>query len=343
MAWGGRAGLGLQSGGKDGQQEHWQKGGEKGQQAEEQTPKDVVARHPQDGLVSQTSALVVSNGALAMEEEKVKTVITDTGARSRMLGKVMAEELGLIAPEKQVAEGMVVTMAETGDLEWMSSTRAPTELTLSPGKKQGAREGMLVVAEAEGKAGKAGAQACTPGVAEAKGREEKVRAQACVPVVAEAEGVNEKVGAWACSLVTARPEGKDGKVGAQACTSAVAKAGGKDERWEARARVSAATRAEERNEQVETEACVLAASRAEERDVQPLATKQPLITEQPMPPSNAMSHSHAVTIPPTCHANVPITPHLPWPACPCRSDLSNNQLSGAIPPAIWTLTSLTDL
>ncbi|CAI7893404.1 unnamed protein product [Closterium sp. NIES-53] len=56
-----------------------------------------------------------------------------------------------------------------------------------------------------------------------------------------------------------------------------------------------------------------------------------------MPHSNAMSHSHAVTVPPTCHANVPITPHLPGLR---HRSLSNNQLSGDIPPSIRTLTSL---
>ncbi|CAI5968673.1 unnamed protein product [Closterium sp. NIES-64] len=247
MVWRGREEMGLRSGGEDSQQEHRQKGGEKGQQAEEPTPKDVVACHPPDGLVSQISALVVRDGATAMEGEKDKTVITDTGARSRNLGKVMAEELGLIAPEKQLAKGMVVTTAETGELEWMASTHAPTELTLLPGKKQGAQKGMPAVAEAESKAERVGAQTCTPEVVEPEGREEKLRTQACVPAAAEADRENEKVGTWACAPV--RTEGKEGKVWAQACTSAVAKAERKDEGMEARACISAATGAEERDEQ----------------------------------------------------------------------------------------------
>ncbi|CAI5960786.1 unnamed protein product [Closterium sp. NIES-64] len=43
----------------------------------------------------------------------------------------------------------------------------------------------------------------------------------------------------------------------------------------------------------------------------------------------------------SCQFSTPV--HLPWPACPRRSDLSENQLSGAIPPGIGALTALREL
>ncbi|CAI5498042.1 unnamed protein product [Closterium sp. Naga37s-1] len=67
----------------------------------------------------------------------------------------------------------------------------------------------------------------------------------------------------------------------------------------------------------------------------------------PMPPPRGMppSHAslHAITITPHAFVNAATPLHLPWPACPHRSRLGNNQLSGAIPPHIGTLTALREL
>ncbi|CAI7734670.1 unnamed protein product [Closterium sp. NIES-53] len=60
-------------------------------------------------------------------------VTIDTGAQSVMLGKGMAERLGLMAPERQVAKGMLVLTVEGGEPKWMPCTRTPIELTLLPG------------------------------------------------------------------------------------------------------------------------------------------------------------------------------------------------------------------
>ncbi|CAI7921020.1 unnamed protein product [Closterium sp. NIES-53] len=72
-------------------------------------------------------------GAMEVEGKQVKKAIIDTGAQSVMLGKGMAERLGLMAPERQVAKGMLVMTAEGGEPKWMPCTRTPIELTLLPG------------------------------------------------------------------------------------------------------------------------------------------------------------------------------------------------------------------
>ncbi|CAI7909129.1 unnamed protein product [Closterium sp. NIES-54] len=133
MAWRGREEMGLRSGGKDGRREQVRKEWERGQKPEEKEERCTAARHPQERLACQTSVLLIQNGALTVEGEKAKTAIIDTGAQ--ILGKGMAEKLGLWAPDRHVMKGMLVMMAEGGESKWMPCTRTPIELTVLKGEK----------------------------------------------------------------------------------------------------------------------------------------------------------------------------------------------------------------
>ncbi|CAI7769995.1 unnamed protein product [Closterium sp. NIES-54] len=133
MAWRGREEMGLRSGGKDGKRELGKKEQVKGEKPTEPALERAPARHPQERLACQTSVLLLEKGAMEVEGEKVKTAIIDTGAQSVMLGKGMAERLGLLAPERHVKKGMLVMTAEGGEPKWMPCTRTPIEVTLLPG------------------------------------------------------------------------------------------------------------------------------------------------------------------------------------------------------------------
>ncbi|CAI7834033.1 unnamed protein product, partial [Closterium sp. NIES-53] len=135
MTWRGREEMGLRSGGKDGRREQVRKERERGQKPEEKEERCTAARHPQERLACQTSVLLIQNGALTVEGEKAKTAIIDTGAQSVILGKGMAEKLGLWAPDRHVMKGMLVMTAEGGESKWMPCTRAPIELTVLKGEK----------------------------------------------------------------------------------------------------------------------------------------------------------------------------------------------------------------
>ncbi|CAI7849114.1 unnamed protein product [Closterium sp. NIES-54] len=132
MAWRGREEMGLRSGGKDGRRELGKKEQVKGEKPTEPALERAPARHPQERLACQTSVLLLEKGAMEVEGEKVKTAIIDTGAQSVMLGKGMAERLGLLAPERHVKKGMLVMTAEGGEPKWMPCTRTPMEVTLLP-------------------------------------------------------------------------------------------------------------------------------------------------------------------------------------------------------------------
>ncbi|CAI7756882.1 unnamed protein product [Closterium sp. NIES-53] len=125
--------MGLRSGGKDGRREQGRKESERGQKPGEPALEQPPARHPQERLACQTSVLLLEGGAMEVEVEKVKTAIIDTGAQGVMLGKGMAERLGLMAPETHMAKGMLVMTAEEGEPQWMPCTRVPIEVTLLPG------------------------------------------------------------------------------------------------------------------------------------------------------------------------------------------------------------------
>ncbi|CAI7905126.1 unnamed protein product [Closterium sp. NIES-54] len=133
MAWRGREEMGLRSGGRDGTQEHGRKERERGHKPDPMAQEKTPARHLQERLACQNSVLLVGAGAMEVEGKQVKTAIIDTGAQSVMLGKGMAERLGLMALERQVAKGMLVMTAEGGEPKWMPYTRTPIELTLLPG------------------------------------------------------------------------------------------------------------------------------------------------------------------------------------------------------------------
>ncbi|CAI7864534.1 unnamed protein product [Closterium sp. NIES-54] len=129
----GEGGEGVESGGKDGRRELGKKEQVKGEKPTEPALERAPARHPQERLACQTSVLLLEKGAMEVEGEKVKTAIIDTGAQSVMLGKGMAERLGLLAPERHVKKGMLVMTAEGGEPKWMPCTRTPIEVTLLPG------------------------------------------------------------------------------------------------------------------------------------------------------------------------------------------------------------------
>ncbi|CAI7845143.1 unnamed protein product [Closterium sp. NIES-54] len=133
MAWRGREEMGLRSGGRDGRQEYGRKERERGHKPDPMAQEKPPARHPQERLACQTSVLLVGAGAMEVEGKQVKTAIIDTGEQSVTLGKGMAEWLGLMAPERQVAKSMLVMTAEGGESKWMPCTRTPIELTLLPG------------------------------------------------------------------------------------------------------------------------------------------------------------------------------------------------------------------
>ncbi|CAI7755972.1 unnamed protein product [Closterium sp. NIES-53] len=122
MAWRGREEMGLRRGGKDGRRELGKKEQVKGEKPTEPALERAPARHPQERLACQTSVLLLEKGAMEVEGEKVKTAIIDTGAQSVMLGKGMAERLGLLAPERHVKKGMLVMTAEGGEPKWMPCT-----------------------------------------------------------------------------------------------------------------------------------------------------------------------------------------------------------------------------
>ncbi|CAI7861434.1 unnamed protein product [Closterium sp. NIES-53] len=133
MAWRGREEMGLRSGGKDGRRGQGRKEQVKGEKPADPALEQAPARHPQERLACQTSVLLLEKGAMEVEGEKVKTAIIDTGAQSVMLGRGMAERLGLLAQERHVEKGMLVMTTEGGEPKWMPCTRMPIEVTLLPG------------------------------------------------------------------------------------------------------------------------------------------------------------------------------------------------------------------
>ncbi|CAI7783389.1 unnamed protein product [Closterium sp. NIES-53] len=129
--------LGLRSGGKDGRKEHIVK--EKGRprrEPEEDCGEEEPARHPKERLASQATVLMAGAGTVAVGGEMARTAILDTGAQSVMLGKRLAEKLGLTGPGQHIRRGMLVMTAEGGEPKWLPCTKNLVEIVLMPGREE---------------------------------------------------------------------------------------------------------------------------------------------------------------------------------------------------------------
>ncbi|CAI7904424.1 unnamed protein product [Closterium sp. NIES-53] len=130
--------MGLRSGGKDGRKEHIvkERGRPKQKTEEESEGDEEPARHPKDRLASQATVLVAEAGTVTVGGEIAKTAILDTGAQSVMLGKRLAQKLGLTGQGQHIKRGMLVMTAEGGEPKWLPCTKTPVEVVLMPGRDE---------------------------------------------------------------------------------------------------------------------------------------------------------------------------------------------------------------
>ncbi|CAI7899621.1 unnamed protein product [Closterium sp. NIES-54] len=103
-----------------------------GESREELPPR----RHPLERLRCAAPVLVAEKGYITVGGLPVKQAIIDTGAHPVLIGKRLAEQLQLDRPKRQIAEGLLLMIAEGGGTKWMPKTCAPVEIMIRRGSQE---------------------------------------------------------------------------------------------------------------------------------------------------------------------------------------------------------------
>ncbi|CAI7733511.1 unnamed protein product [Closterium sp. NIES-54] len=96
-------------------------------------------RHPFERMVARPCVVEALEGMVAVEGKYPSTTIIDTGASQVLVGRRLAERLGLHRAENVTPEGVRIQTAEGGDGTWLPRTIRPQEVVLAPGRAEETR------------------------------------------------------------------------------------------------------------------------------------------------------------------------------------------------------------
>ncbi|CAI7862413.1 unnamed protein product [Closterium sp. NIES-54] len=96
-------------------------------------------RHPHERMAARPCVVEAKEGMVAMEGKYPGATIIDTGASQVLIGRRLAERLGLHQEDMVTREGVRIQSAEGGVGKWLPKTRRPQEIVLAPGSEDEAR------------------------------------------------------------------------------------------------------------------------------------------------------------------------------------------------------------
>ncbi|GJP84708.1 hypothetical protein CLOP_g14758 [Closterium sp. NIES-67] len=96
-------------------------------------------RHPFERMAAKPCVVEAMEGAVAVEGKYPGTTIIDTGASQVLVGRRLAERLGLHREENVTPEGVRIQTAEGGAGKWLPRTLRPQEVVLAPGAEDETR------------------------------------------------------------------------------------------------------------------------------------------------------------------------------------------------------------
>ncbi|GJP34393.1 hypothetical protein CLOM_g18840 [Closterium sp. NIES-68] len=96
-------------------------------------------RHPFERMAARPCVVEALEGAVAVEGKYLGTTIIDTGASQVLVGRRLAERLGLHQAENVTPERVRIQTAEGGVGKWLPRSLRPQEVVLAPGSEDEAR------------------------------------------------------------------------------------------------------------------------------------------------------------------------------------------------------------